>query len=417
MGKWKNKQIQELGRVITGKTPPKSEEKYFDGVHLFVSPKDLDWDKTYVSETETRISRQALDKFKNQVIPAKSIMYTSLSFAFGKVGIASESLLTNQQINSIIVNSEHDFRFVYYLLRASRPIIFSFNSGIDTPIVPKSVFEQIKLKCPPLPIQKKIAAILSAYDDLIENNNRRIALLEKMAEEIYREWFVRLRFPGHEQVTFHKGIPEGWEIKPFSQLVLINPREKLNKYESKPFVGMGDLSLTSMFFSYSEHRQGNSGSKFRNNDVLLPRITPSLENGKRGYVMCLEDNQVAFGSTEFIVIRAKNLCSEYIYFLTCLAEFRTHAEQSMVGASGRQRVHEGCFDCFFVKVPPQGLMQQFSEIIKPFFSKIKALYSSNENLQQTRDRFLTRLISGKLSVEDLDIQFPPSMTAEVSHDG
>jgi type I restriction enzyme, S subunit len=123
----------------------------------------------------------------------------------------------------------------------------------------------------------------------------------------------------------------------------------------------------------------------------------------------LDDGQVAIGSTEFIVMREKILTSEYIYFLTCLPEFRKHAEQSMIGASGRQRVQEGCFDCFLVKTPSKDLMNHFSSTVKPLFLKIKASFDANKLLKKTRDRLLTRLISGKLSVEDLDIQFPPSM--------
>ncbi len=126
------------------------------------------------------------------------------------MGLTSRPSLTNQQISSIIVSDDHDFRFVFYLLNTYRPIIFSFNSGIDTPIVPKSVFENIEVLCPPKTTQRKIAAILSAYDDLIANNQRRITLLESMAEEIYREWFVRLRFPGYESVKIEKGVPQGW---------------------------------------------------------------------------------------------------------------------------------------------------------------------------------------------------------------
>jgi type I restriction enzyme, S subunit len=272
-----------------------------------------------------------------------------------------------------------------------------------------TVAKELKLRLPPKNLQDKIAAALSAYDDLIENNDRRITLLEKMAEEIYREWFVHLRFPGHEQTIFHKGIPEDWEMQPFSQVASINPSERFDKNELRPYVGMDNLSLSSMFFTYEEYRIGSAGSKFRNHDTLFPRITPSLENGKKGYVMSLDDGQVAIGSTEFIVMREKILTSEYIYFLTCLPEFRKHAEQSMIGASGRQRVQEECFDCFLVKTPPKDLMNHFSSTVKPLFLKIKASFDANKLLKKTRDRLLTRLISGKLSVEDLDIQFPPSM--------
>ena len=297
-----------------------------------------------------------------------------------------------------------------YFSNYIQPIV----TGVNVPHISGKQIGDFKIPLPPPPIQKKIAAILSAYDDLIENNKRRIALLEKMAEEIYREWFVRMRFPGHEKATFVKGVPEGWEVRPFSELVEINPPERIDKGEEKPFVGMGDLSLASMFFEHKEMRKGSSGSKFRNGDVLFPRITPSLENGKRGFVMTLADGQVGFGSTEFIVLREKVIGPEHIYLLSCSSGFRKHAELSMTGASGRQRVKEDCFTFFLLKTPPPDLRNQFSDTMKPFFSEIKLLAQQIANLAQTRDLLLPRLISGKRSVEDLDIQFPPSMQDEAA---
>src|SRR5205823_9096058 len=99
-----------------------------------------------------------------------------------------------------------------------RDALVAFAGGAATPIINKSAFSSIKLLVPKYEAQRKIAAILSAYDELIENNRRRIALLEKLAEEIYREWFVRLRFPGHEKVKVVKGVPEGWERKYLPEL-------------------------------------------------------------------------------------------------------------------------------------------------------------------------------------------------------
>ncbi|MBB5321088.1 restriction endonuclease subunit S [Marinobacter oulmenensis] len=263
--------------------------------------------------------------------------------------------------------------------------------------------------------QKKIVAIVAAYDDLIENNKRRITLLENMAEEIYREWFVRFRFPGWQEAKFEKGQPVDWILNPVSEAIEINPTERIDKGEEKPFVGMDTLSTNAMYFETQEWRTGNSGSKFRNGDTLFPRITPCLENGKRGFVMSLEEGQVAVGSTEFIVMRGKLVSPEYTYLLCSFPPFRTHAEQSMVGASGRQRVAENCFSFFLIRVPPVEIMDNFTKLVRPIFNEIGFLNRQNSVLEQTRNQLLPRLISGKLSVENLDIQFPPSMQSERSN--
>lgn len=172
----------------------------------------------------------------------------------------------------------NDQRLIYYFLQTLH--LENFDTGSSNPTLNRNHVHKIKVCFPKPGIQKKIAAILSAYDELIENNQRRIALLEKMAEEIYREWFVRMRFPGYEKARFVKGVPEGWEVLPFSEIVNINPSERLDKSEEVPFVGMENLSMSSMFFSVKEHRKNPSGSKFRNRDVLFPRITPSVETTK-----------------------------------------------------------------------------------------------------------------------------------------
>lgn len=265
------------------------------------------------------------------------------------------------------------------------------------------------VRLPAIPTQRKIAAVLAAYDDLIEANRRRIALLERMAEELYREWFVRLRFPGHAKTKITKGLPAGWEIRPFSAVVAIDPVERIDKEEERPFAAMDDLSESSMYFTPSERRRGNVGPKFRNGDVLFPRITPSVENGKRGLALTLAEGEVAQGSTEFIVMREKVITTEHIYFLSCSEGFRTNAELSMTGASGRQRVQDQCFDNFLVKVPPETLRQRFTEVVRPMVEQIRVLCRKSEHLQRTRDLLLPRLISGKLPVEDLAIAFPPSM--------
>jgi type I restriction enzyme S subunit len=230
-----------------------------------------------------------------------------------------------------------------------------------------------------------------------------------MAEEIYREWFVRFRFPGYQEAKFEKGIPKGWGLKSVAEAIDINPSERPHKDDVKPYVGMEALSTSSMYFEVSEFRQGNAGSKFRNGDTLFPRITPCLENGKKGFVMCLDPGQIAIGSTEFIVFREKLLTPEYIYLLSCFEPFRTHAEISMVGASGRQRVAENCFSFFLIAVPPKPVLDLFTEQVRPMFGAIKNLNRQNKVLDESKSMLLPRLISGKLSVEDLDIKFPPSM--------
>ena len=259
---------------------------------------------------------------------------------------------------------------------------------------------------PPQPIQRRIAGILSAYDDLIENSQRRIKILEEMSRRLYREWFVYFRFPGHEGCRLVQSplgeIPEGWEVKLLPDCVAMNPRVQVPREDIKPFVPMGCLSNDSMLISNIESREGNSGSKFQNGDTLFARITPCLENGKTGYVQFLSgSDSVAFGSTEFIVLRSRSLTPELVYLLARSDEFRGVAIKSMSGATGRQRVQEKCFDDYLVIQPSPILLDAFSSVVRPGFDLIYKLHLEIQNLRRTRDLLLPRLLSGQIDVEAL----------------
>ena len=262
---------------------------------------------------------------------------------------------------------------------------------------------RLEVLAPSLSEQRRIAGVLSAYDDLIENNIRRIAILEEIARRIYEEWFVRFRFPGHEGVRMVESelglVPEGWVVVPASTAMEINPTTKVPKVGLKPFLSMNCLSDDSMLIDSAGEREGNSGSKFRNGDTLFARITPCLENGKTGFVQFLPvDEATAFGSTEFIVLRSRTLTPEFVYLLARSDRFRDNAIKSMSGASGRQRVREACFDTFLVANPDRMTLSRFEALVLPTFKLVQTLALKNANLRATRDLLLPKLISGELDV-------------------
>lgn len=409
MTPWPKKQIRELGRVVTGKTPPKDEPHYFDGDDLFVSPKDMEWDHLYVDQTETRVSQKALSRFKNQVIPKNTVMFTSLSFGFGKMGIASRQCLTNQQIHSIVVNNKNDFRFVFYLFKACTPFIFAYNSGIDTPIVPKSVFERIELRCPELPTQRKVAAILWTYDKLVENIRWRIALLEKLAEEIYREWFIRLRFPGHENAHIIKGVPDGWERKGLSELGTY-----LNGYAFKP----SDWGT-----------EGTAIIKIREMTGGVTNDTPRYAGADVPSKYQVDDGSIIFSWSATLLVliwdQGPGLLNQHLFkvepaaqipksFLYFSIKFSIPIFESLTTGATMQHIKRKELDFVKVYAPPPDLLGQFDKIVAPILEQKLLLTKTLRNLTSTRDFLLPRLISGTLSIENLDIQYPPGMAEEMN---
>ncbi|MCC6727528.1 MAG: restriction endonuclease subunit S, partial [Saprospiraceae bacterium] len=315
------------------------------------------------------VSKEVFKKWSRRLELRKNDVILTREAPLGEIGLLRDpkNIFLGQRLMIYRANPEKLYQlFLYYSFQDSylQGQIRGLGSGSTVEHIRVPDAERLLIELPPLTTQRRIADILSAYDDLIENNQRRIAILEKMAQNLYQEWFVRLRFPGHEQVKVVDGVPERWEKTIFTKVVNINPRYSLNKKGALyPYVDMGGLSENSMIVECETKREVASGSRFMNDDVLFARITPCLENGKTGYVQFLDENQVGIGSTEFIVFKEKVMPSEMIYLLSRTKGFRENAINSMSGASGRQRVDIACFGQFSFLLPPKSLMDSFSSTV------------------------------------------------------
>lgn len=351
------------------------------------------------------------EKWTRRQKPKRGDVILTREAPLGEVGMlrSDDDVFLGQRLVAYRADpSKLDRRFLLYAMLDDdmQGQIRSMGSGATVEHMRVPDCEKLTLRLPTLPVQRRIASILSAYDDLIENNTRRIAILEEMARSIYEEWFVRFRFPGHENVRVVESklglVPEGWPVIAASEAIHINPTTKVPKEGLKPFLAMNCLADGSMLIDAWERRSGNSGSKFRNGDTLFARITPCLENGKTGFVQFLPSaDTTAFGSTEFIVLRSRTLTSEFVYLLARSEPFRGNAIKSMSGASGRQRVRDACFDAFLLTQPDSETLRAFSEKVEPMFRLIHVLALKNANLRTTRDILLPKLISGELDVSAL----------------
>ena len=194
---WYKTKLGDLGQVVTGKTPSRARPDYFGGDHLFVTPSDFGFMNYYCRDVAEGISEIGFEKHKNQTVPRDAALCVCIGNTIGKCAIAPEPCLTNQQINSVIAGRNSNPKFIYYLLCNMREQIraVGLGGGAAQPIINKSKFSALEVRVPDLRTQQAIAETLSAYDDPIENNRRRIALLEEAAQLLYREWFVRFRFP------------------------------------------------------------------------------------------------------------------------------------------------------------------------------------------------------------------------------
>jgi type I restriction enzyme S subunit len=304
--------------------------------------------------------------------------------------------------------------FIYYLLQTLHRSGYMGVFHVQHTGVARFQYSSFKkhttLKLPALSHQRKIAAILTAYDDLIETNKRRIALLEKMAEELYREWFVRMRFPGHEQAKRVKGIPTGWDVKLLSECADINPSSigRTNRPESIHYIDISSAttnhinSVQAMPFSEAP---GRARRKVQHGDIIWSSVRPA----NRAYCLIYKPVDNVVVSTGFAVIRPKpQVPFTYLKHAVTTDGF---VDQMTAVAKGAAYPATSFDDFQKAKLlwPTDELLSAFHQRAEPLFALAHTLTEQINLLGQARDLLLPRLISGKLSVEDLDIQFPPSM--------
>ncbi len=302
------------------------------------------------------------------------------------------------------VKKGFSLKFYYYFL--SQIGLKSMNSDAAVPGLNRNWVHSLKVNYPDESIQNKVAAILSAYDELIENNQRRIALLEKMAEEIYREWFVRLRFPGYERVKKGKGVPEGWEVRTLASFAseIKKGIKKKNLADAGRYLGLEHIPRRSISIKEWATASTVDSDKllFQDRDILFGKIRPYLHKVALAHFS-------GACSSDTIVLRPKEKFYEGYLLFTVFSD--TFIELATVASKGTKmpRADWGFLKQLELAVPDVKLLKMFQTKFELLFSQIVNLLRANEVLTASRDLLLPRLISGKLSVEHLDIQFPPGM--------
>lgn len=309
--------------------------------------------------------------------------------------------LHNQRLGLVEVQDKSvlDKRFLYHLFNTKpvRAQIIGSATGTKVRHTAPERINNVTVSIPPsVDEQRRISEVISAYDELIGSNWRRIWLIEQTTRLLYEEWFVHLRFPGHERVTITNGVPDRWERTTVADAIEVNPKEKFCTSSFVRYTPMSGLSTSLMTVDLTklEKRIKPTAVRFRNGDTLFARITPSLENGKTGFVNFLDDDEIACGSTEFIVLRGKLVSAYFVYCLARTSHFRQSAIKSMIGSSGRQRVQVSCFDDYSIVIPSQFVRDQFDKICESMFSQIANLVAQMYSLGKARDLLLPRMMSG-----------------------
>ncbi len=297
-------------------------------------------------------------------------------------------------------DTSFDIRYIYYLLKDLS--LNHYAGGSAQPLLTQTVLRQVSTLVPPLPIQRKIATVLSAYDDLIENNTRRIGILEEMARAIYREWFVEFRFPGHDQVGMVKSelglIPQRWEVKSFGEVSFNFDRQR------KPLSGLVRSTMQGEYPYYGAAK-------------ILDHINGYLFDGR--YLLVAEDGSVITedGKPVLQLVTGKFWVNNHTHVVQGKTPISTNflylfmsnvAISGYITGAAQPKINQDNLNRILILSPSQDLLERFDKMIEPIFDNIVALDLKNAHLRQSRDLLLPKLISGELDASELDIDVSES---------
>jgi type I restriction enzyme S subunit len=411
---WPKIRIGDLGEVFTGRTPPTEHPAFFGDDYPFITPGDMHQGK-YARATQRSVSHQGAELLKRIQVPANSVCVSCIGWQMGEVIMTDKPSFTNQQINTIVPNGKVEPSFLYYSLRPRKQELLSLGAttGVRTPILNKSAFCDLKVKIPPLPLQRRIAGILSAYDEMIENNQRRIKILEEMARVLYREWFVNFRFPAHEKVLLVDSplgaIPKGWVVKMVGEVAETFRGRSYRSVDlaqegGVPFLNLKCLDRDGGFRRSGLKRyRGEYGDTHvaKKGDIVIAVTDMTQERRIVARAASVPTLGEDIGVFSMDLVRVEPRPPMPKSFLYCFLRFSSFADEVKQHANGANVLHlspDRIRDYRFA-VPTSELMFRFASLVGPSMELMDTLENQNENLRCTRDLLLPRLLSGQLDLK------------------
>ncbi len=391
MSEWKKVKLGDCCvNVTSGGTPLSSRNDYYNPSTIpWLKTKEVNYNRIY--DTEFKISQNGLENSSAKLIPEDSViiaMYGQGDTA-GRVAINKIPLCTNQACcNLIIDKSIANYEFIYYLLCTKYDKLVSLKNGGAQPNLNAKLIKEFNIEIPVITIQDRIAEILSRYDSLIENYQKQIKLLEESAQRLYKEWFVDLRFPGHENTKIVDGVPEGWEKGAVSDVVTFfdNLRKPLSSMQrmdmDKKYPYYGAASVMDYVDSYL----------FDGVYVLLGEDGTVIT--KDGYPIL----QYVWGkfwvNNHAHVLQGKNkVTTEYIYMM-----FKNTHIANLVTGCAQPKISQGRLSCKEILIPSDYYLSMWNNQSKNIFKQLRFLYDQIKNLTEARDRLLPKLMNGEIEV-------------------
>lgn len=304
------------------------------------------------------------------------------------------------------VAKDCDINFMYYYLKILK--LEEYNNDAAVPGLNRNLAHGLRISVPNLASQEKIANVLSTYDKLIENNNRRIEVLEQTAEEIYKEWFVRMRFPGSENIKFDKGIPEGWENVKLGEIISrlesgSRPKSVTSEEVMIVSLGAGDvkglgeyINTNEYLIPYSFYKKMTRG-KVRSKDIAVYK-----DGAYTGKVTMFRDDfpykETAINEHVFLVSSKESILQNYLLF-TLKQKSYFDLMQALSMTSAQPGLNQRNFKNIKIILPLIDILEKFNNLIEDILKEIFNLSKQNQNLSKQRDLLLPRLMNGTIEVK------------------
>lgn len=390
--KWNLVELQEValqskGSIVSGPFGSNISSKFFvsDGIPVIRGNNLTKGDKKFIDEGFVFLTESKASEFSNCIAYEDDIIFTAAG-SIGQVGIIPANsqydkyIISNKQIRVRIDRERAIPMFVYYWLSSKNMVRYleSKNNGGAVPLLNLSIIRKVPVPLPSIQEQKSIIEFLHNYDELIQNNQRRIMLLEKSAQLLYREWFVYLRFPKHEHAKITNGIPDGWNKLQLGDLLTLQRGFDLPKNKREEG-NVPIIASTSVNGFHSEAK------------VIGPGIVTG-RSGSLGTVLYIHEDFWPLNTTLWVK-EFKLVTPQYAYFLLSGLKLERYNGGAAVPTLNRNDVHRIKILC-----PPKELIEKFSYHVTPIFDQIKALENYNKKLKETRDILLPRLMKGEISV-------------------
>lgn len=398
MGEWKSFQVGEIGKVITGKTPKTSISDNYGGYIPFLTPSD-DMSVKYVRKTAKTLTEKGLSEVKNAILPANSVCVSCIGSDLGKVVITTRPTVTNQQINSIVVDeARFDISFVYYAMRIlGKKLNFISKTSTAVPIVNKSSFSSYEIECPSLKEQKQIAAVLSVLDAKIECNRMINDNLMQHAVTIFKSWFV-------EYSPFDGIEPKEWETVNLEKITSLISRGIAPKYsDNSDQIVINQKCIRNHMIDLSQARTHTPkviNEKWLRFGDLLINSTGDGTLGRAAQVWFQPQN-ITVDSHVTVVRPAKENLIFYIGLWGVLHE--REIESLHTGSTGQTELPKERVKALELHLPDNGTLDCFNTLIAPMAAAIVSKQNENNKLATLRDALLPKLMSGEIDVSAVQL--------------